>query len=206
MIPYSSWTEIIYGVPQRSILGSLLFNIYISDLFMFCESGNVANYADDNSPYVCSTDIDSVISELEKDSCILLEWVNNNGLKANPKKFHLILNDYDDKHHIVIENLKIHKSSCEKLLGIKIDNKLSFNQHVTELCSKASQKLQTLSRISHFMNVNQRKVIMRAFIHSQFGYCPLVWMFHSRKLNNRINKIHERSLRIVYNDHTSTFT
>ena len=63
---------------------------------------------------------------------------------------------------------------------------------------QASQKL-------HIMNFTQRKVIMQAFIHSQFSYCPLVWMFHSRKLNNRINNIHERALRIVYKDFVSTF-
>ena len=95
--------------------------------------------------------------------------------------------------------------SVKKLLGINIDNKLSFDYHVAGLCSKASQKLHALSRISHFMKTKQRQIIMKSFIHSQFGYCPLVWMFHSRKLNNRINKIHERSLRIVYDDSKSTF-
>ena len=55
------------------------------------------------------------------------------------------------------------------------------------------------------MNLAQRRLIMNAFIFSQFGYCPLVWMFHSRKLNNRINNIHERALRIVYRDYKSTF-
>ena len=94
---------------------------------------------------------------------------------------------------------------CKKLLGINIDNKLSFDEHVTGLCRKASQKLHALSRISHFMKTQQRQIIMKSFINSQFGYCPLVWMFHSRKLNKRINKIHERSLRIVYDDTESTF-
>ena len=56
------------------------------------------------------------------------------------------------------------------------------------------------------MNQNQKRVIMKAFIQSQFGYCPLVWMFCSRTINTRINNIHERSLRIVYNDHESTFS
>ena len=55
------------------------------------------------------------------------------------------------------------------------------------------------------MNLAQRRLIMNAFIFSQFGYCPLVWMFHSRKLNNRINNIHERALRIVFRDYESTF-
>ena len=70
---YSSWKEIIYGVPQGSILGPLLFNIYLSDLFMFTKESDIANYADDNSPYACKKDIDSVISQLEADSKTLLE-------------------------------------------------------------------------------------------------------------------------------------
>ena len=63
-------------------------------------------------------------------------------------------------------------------------NKLSFDQHVSSLCIKAGQKLNALSRIAFFMNDEQRKLIMNAFISSQFGYCPLVWMLHSRELNN----------------------
>ena len=55
------------------------------------------------------------------------------------------------------------------------------------------------------MNTNQKRVIMKAFIQSQFGYCPLVWMFCNRTINARINRIHERSLRIVYNEYESTF-
>ena len=118
---------------------------------MFCENSNIANYADDNSPFSCNIDIVSVISQLENDSKNLLEWVKNNDLKANPDKFHLILNETRGKYFIEIENIKISNSHCEKLLGIKIDSKLSFDDHVIGLCSKASQKLHALSRISHFM-------------------------------------------------------
>ena len=91
----------------------------------------------------------------------------------------------DDKYSINIQNFPIFNSKCEKLLGIKIDNSLSFTEHVADLCSKASQKLHALPRVAQFMRSEQRRVIMKAFINSQFGYCPLDWMFHSRKLNNR---------------------
>ncbi len=99
----------------------------------------------------------------------------------------------------------ISNTLSQKLLGVKIDNKMDFGAHVTSLCSEASQKLHALSRVSNYMDLGQRKVIMYSFILSQFGYCLLVWMLHGRQLNNRINRIHERSLRIVYRDASSSF-
>ena len=89
-------------------------------------------------------------------------------------------------------------------LGVTIDNKLSFVKHINNTCDKASQKLNALARISSYMNLNKRKLIMKAFVNSQFGYCPLVSMNYSRNLNNRINRIQERAMRIVYNDRKST--
>ena len=73
------------------------------------------------------------------------------------------------------------------------------------MCKKASQKLYALAQIAPFMDLKQRRNIMKAFVESQFGYCPLIWMFHSRGLNNKINRIHERALRITYKDKSSTF-
>ena len=76
---------------------------------------------------------------------------------------------------------------------------------MSKVCDKASQKLNALARIFSYMNIKQRKRIMRAFISSQFGYCPLVWFFCSRKINTHINRMQERALRIVYKDYVSTF-
>ena len=75
---YSSWSEIIYGIPQGSILGPSLFNIYLGDFFMFCKESDIANYVDDNSPFSCNEDIKYVILKLENDSKILLTWISNN--------------------------------------------------------------------------------------------------------------------------------
>ena len=82
---------------------------------------------------------------------------------------------------------------------------LNFDSHVKSLCKKASQKLNPLSRVAYQLDFNQRKLLMNAFITSQFSYAPVVWMFHSRKQNHHINRIHERALRVVYKDYNSSF-
>ena len=64
-------------------------------------------------------------------------------------------------------------------------------------------RLFMLARLSNFMSFKQRRIILKTFIESQFGYCPLIWIFHSRRVNNKINHLHERSLRIVYKDNYS---
>ena len=104
-----------------------------------------------------------------------------------------------------VEDEVIECSSSVKLLGVTIDNKLNFDEHVSKLCKKASQKIHAFARISNFMSQDKLRIIMSAFIESQFGYCPLAWMFHSRTLNNRIKRLHERALRLVYKDHYLTF-
>ena len=96
------------------------------------------------------------------------------------------------------------KSKEEKLLGVVIDQKLNFKQHVNMVCTKASQKLHALTRASTYMRKEKTRTVMRAFVMSQFSYCPLIWMFHDRRVNAKINHIHERALRIAYHDRTSS--
>ena len=95
---------------------------------------------------------------------------------------------------------EIKNTNCEKLLGTKVDSKLNVNEHLNGVIKKASRKINALSRIIPFMNISKRHIFMNPFSNSQFNYCPLVWMFHSRSINNKINRLHERVLHIVYND------
>ena len=201
---FSIWSEVLCGVPQGSILGPLLFNIFICDLFLFITTCDIASYADDNSPYYCGRDINNVLQNLTKVTEQMFTWFENNGMKVNPEKSHLILSHPYEKETFISGEL-IENSKCEKLLGVLIDHKLTFDKHVRLLCNKASTKVNALARISQVMEVGQRKLIMNAFIISHFSYCPLVWMMHSRRMNDRINRIHKRALRIVYKDYKSSF-
>ena len=99
----------------------------------------------------------------------------------------------------------ISNSLNQKLLGIRFNSNFRFDDHVASLCKKASQKLNGLTRVAEYMNLAQPRSIMKAFICSQFGYCALVWMLHSRKTNNRVNSLHKRALRVVYRDYYVTF-
>ena len=186
-------------------MGPLLFNIYLNDIFYFVNENCLANYADDNTPYTIEKNIETIINNLQIDTNALLKWFNNNYFKMNADKCHLLITNHEKDVTTTIDGETIIGSKSVKLLGIKIDNRLDFNEHVSNLCKKANLKLHALARISHFMNKDKLRIVMKAFIESQFGYCPLVWMFHSRTLNNKINRLHERALRLVHNDQNSTF-
>ena len=99
----------------------------------------------------------------------------------------------------------IWESTEEKLLGVTIDKNLNFNSHLAAICKKTGHKVTALARLVRLLPFHRRREILKSFIESQFSHCPLVWMFCSRKMNRKINHIHERALRLVYNEYDSTF-
>ena len=78
--------------------------------------------------------------------------------------------------------------------------------NISNICKKANLKLRALARVAHLMKRDKLRVLMKAFIDTQFAYCPLIWMYHSRTQNNKINRLHERALRIVYMDSNLSFS
>ena len=106
----------------------------------------------------------------------------------------------------MLNNSTITSSNEEKLLGIFPDSKLNFESHIASLCRKAGQKINTSARLKNYFKSDQRNFILNSVIKSQFTYCPLIWMFTSRYLNNALNNIHERALRLIYNDHEKSFS
>ena len=114
-----------------------------------------------------------------------------------------------DSYALNINNQTINSENCVKLLGIEIDNTLSFNKHIFTLCKKASNQLNAIGRTQKYMGFNswfkEKEVLLKIFVPSDFSYCPLVWHFCSSKSLKKTGKIQERALRILCNDCTRDY-
>ena len=203
---YSEWMEINLGVPQGSILGPLLFNIFINDLFLFTVKASICNFADDNTLHSCAKTLAEVISNLEFDLEIILDWFSNNYLEANPGKFQmLVLGTKNSVVEISIGNVKISSTDSVVLLGITIDKNLSFNIHINSLCSIARSRIWSLNRIRNLLTLDQRKLIFTAYVMSIFNYAPIIWMFCNKATYEEITKVHKRALRILLCDFQNNY-
>ena len=158
----------------------------------------MCNYADDTTFHACDLDLKSLITRLEHDAALAIEWFESNYMMLNQDKCHFLFSGH--KYETLFVNVgetKIWESKQQKLLGILIDRDLKFDEYVLLQCKKAGKKLTALIRISKFMTFGQRRIIMKALIESQFGYFPPACMFYGRQTNARINHIYERALRAV---------
>ena len=121
-------------------------------------------------------------------------------MKANPGEFQfLIFGDKSHyKHELKTNSIKVEASDDVLLLGITIDKKLTFKHHVENLCRKAQYKLHALRCIRKFLTIEKAKMLGNVFIDSQFNYAPLLWMFCRKTLHSKIEKIHHKTLKVIY--------
>ena len=124
-------------------------------------------------------------------------------MKGNPGKSHILLSNKKTEK-VKINDAVLTSSVEEKLLGITVDSEVKFEKHITDIFYKASQKIHVLSRITSYMSKNKRRLLTKKFVESQFKYCPITWMFHSRRLSNKINNVHKKHLELfilIINQH-----
>ena len=197
---FSRWLEIHFGIPQGSILGPLLFNIFLNDIFLFIQESEICNFADDNTLFACDSTLDKVIIKLKADLIRLDKWFSNNSMVANPSKFQLMFlgnKDFNDVSLNVFDKTIVAQKEVE-LLGVTIDNKLSFSSHIKNICTRANNKLSAIIRLRSSLSIAQTKLLINAHVLSHFSYCAIVWMFCKKKDLNLINKVHKRALKTVY--------
>ena len=144
---YSECSNITKGVPQGSILGPLLFNVFINDIFHALGRSSLYNYADDNTLSYAHHNAETVINTLQQDCSSLLHWFQENQMKVNPHKFQAI--SFGKRGNGVITDFKcgMTQVKCEDsvvLLGIAIDHMLTFYDHITDICKKSARQLAVL--------------------------------------------------------------
>ena len=165
----SKRSHVVHDVPQSSILGRLLFNIYLTDLFYESEESNISCYADDTTLHSSVAETQTVISELHIISNKLFDRFKYNHITANPGKCQLFLSSTVD---VSIDDTSITASKKETFLGIIFDSVLNFDEHFSSLCNRTSKKLHVLGTIASSISFEKRKTLMEAFIEFQFNHFP----------------------------------
>ena len=130
-------------------------------------------------------------------------------MQANPSKFQFVLlsNTLVDTCNVslCVDDVVLKPESHVKILGVFLDDKLSFSKHISMCCTKAARQLNALARISRYLDMSSRTLLYNNFIRSNFNYCPMVWHFCGKVNNNKIEKIQERALRLIYKDYDSSY-
>ena len=152
----SDWMEMNKGVPLGSVLGPPLFNIFINDLVL-CLHGKclLLNYADDNTIRIAHTDQHELKDQLVNCTNVAIKWFDSNHMKLNASKFQAMImkpSPSTDPIMVDINGCNVQTSDCVKLLGIHIDDKLPFQNHISVMCSRASRQINSMNRVSTFLS------------------------------------------------------
>ena len=203
----SEWLDLKTGVPQGSLFGPFLFNIFINDFILDLERVcDVYNYADDNTLSFSHTNPNVVKSKLEDASLQAVKWFDANYMKANPSKFQAIcISRNDITINFQIDNHCINTEKIVKLLGVHIAEKLNFSHHASTICKKAARQINALQRICKHLDFNSKLRIYKSFVASNFEYCSIVYNSFSSGQDKKLEKLNERALRLVSNDYRSTY-
>ena len=153
---FSEWGKVLNGVPQGSILGPLLFNIFLNDIFLSLQKCDLVNYADDSTLHTSDKSISNIMNSLSHDFTILSKWFYNNFIVLNPDKCSFMLLGVDDElqTNVICGNETLKNSKQEKILVVTIDNKLNFATHLLNIIKNVNIKFNTLTRVQKYMTTD----------------------------------------------------
>ena len=168
----------------------------------------LANFADDNTIYTNSAEMVTLLEILEKESKTAIKWFKQNEMIGNPDKVQaMVLGRHIPKETIDlnINGEEIKGQNWVTLLGIEIENELNFHNHISNFYKNAGNEINAISRIQSFLGQKEKEALVNTFVYSNFNYCSLVWHFSTKKSTNKIEKIQERCLKLLYNSTTETY-
>ena len=200
----SSFKEIICGVPQGSILGPLLFLLYINDLPSCLETTTPGLFADDTQIYTSSSNFTDLVNKLNQDLENVCKWLSNNKLQHHPTKTKLmfigsthslknIINDYP----VEINDKPVTRCSSFKCLGVHLDEKLSWDKHIEYICAKIGAGIGVMRRVKPYVTKETLLNIYNAIVLPYFDYCSPLWDKCGSMLKEKLQKLQNRAARVI---------
>lgn len=193
------------GVPQGSILGPLLFLIYVNDMPLSVSSSNIDMYADDTGLHKTGRNIKDVELNLQQSVDNISHWcrINNMSLNAKKSKSIIVCSKKQVKNiqplKISLNNTIIEPVDCHNVLGVLLDNTLSWSSQVKRVCDRLNSQLYLFSKISKHLNLQIRKLYYNAYISPLFDYCSVIWGNCGKTDLNKLIRIQKRACKIALN-------
>jgi hypothetical protein len=204
----SSFQYIKTGVPQGSILGPILFLIYINDIPSFVKNSTIDLYADDSTLHVSDYNIHNIQLNLQNDLDRIATWCSFNNMSIHPNKTKCMLLSKarcsTDKLRLNINGILLEQTKEFNLLGVTIDEHLTWQSHINSVCRKLNFKLALLKRINYFINYETKKLFYNSYILTTMDYCCALWCSATQSHLRKIHSIQKRAAKIILNKPYST--
>ena len=199
---YSDWANISKGVPQGSILGPLMFLVFVNDLPDIVDTCTVNLYADDTTIYYSNKDPKLVQSTINSDLENIVSWIEMNGLKMNVNKTQMMTLQRKSTKPAEAITVKIrgeeitHLNSI-KYLGVVVDKDLNWKRHITEVRRKALAVIATIRRARGYLPVQTRKLLYNTLVLPHMDYCSVIWHSIGTTLSQSIESLQNYAMRVV---------
>ena len=200
---HSATEYITSGVPQGSVLGPILFILFINDLPLYIENANTDMFADDTTVHAANKRLENLNIDLQESAYSFDKWckLNNMYINANKTSTMILGSKYktntSDAIHISIENDMLASTEHQKLLGIYLDQNLTYDKEVDEICKSVSKRITLLKLLSKYVDQNSLKIYYQSYILPLFDYGCMVWGKTKKSNIDRLIKLQKRAARII---------
>ncbi len=199
----SDYLQVTHGVPQGSILGPLLFILYINDLYTHLSECDISLYADDTALYTAAKSQIEIKLTLQIELIIVCEWLKANKLTLNANKTKYVI--FGNRHILNTKpNLNLHVGISKiervdemKYLGVILDEHLTFDQHINYIIHKSSKKLGVLRRAREYLNKTTKILLYKSLILPHLDYCDLIYMCTKEENLAKLQQIQNCACRII---------